>query len=187
MRKTAVLTLGVFILVGLFLLAVVSIGGFLLYEYYQGSPKVITEFQGVKLGGSLSDATFKLGAPGKDSIGSPNQEGDTFFSRSNEVSVTLQNNKVESVTYTCKLNESDDTSLNGIRCGDNGDKILGRFDRDVRVLCRITDKQDGLKRVYDAVKYGTGYFLTQNVIVAMEIASPEWLNFAREHGWGKCQ
>ena len=187
MRKTALITLGVFILVALFLLAIFSIGGFFLYEYYQGLPRVITEFQGVKLGESLSDATLKLGEPGKDSIGSPNQEGDTFFFRSNEVSVTLRNKKVESVTYTCKLKVSDDTSLNGIRCGDNGDKILGRFDRDVRVLCLITDKQEELRRVYDAVKYGTGYFLTQNVIVAMEIASPEWLNSDREHGWGKCE
>ena len=187
MRKTAVLTLGVFILVALILLAVFSVSGFFLYEYYQGLPKVITEFQGVKLGESLSDATFKPGEPGKYSIGSQNQEEESFFSRSNEVSVTLRNKKVESVTYTCKLKESDNTSLNGIRCGDNGDKILGRFDRDVRVLCRITDKQEGLRRVYDAVKYGTGYFLTQNVIVAMEIASPEWLNSDREHGWGKCE
>ena len=171
MRKTAVLTLGVFILVALFLLAVFSVSGFLLYEYYQGLPKVITEFQGVKLGESLSDATFKLGEPGKYGIGSPNQEGESFFFRSNEVSVTLRNKKVESVTYTCKLKEPDDTSLNGIRCGDNGDKILGRFDRDVRVLCRITDKQEGLRRVYDAVKYGTGYFLTQNVIGLFSLAS----------------
>ena len=187
MRKTALVTLGVFILVALFLLVVVSTGGFLLYEYYQGSPKVITEFQGVKLGESLSDATFKLGEPDKDSIEKANQEGETFFFRSRQVSVTLRNNKVESVTYTCKLKEPDTTSLNGIRCGDNGDKILGRFDRDVRVLCRITDKQEGPRRVYDAVKSETGYFLTQNVIVAMEIASPERLNSARGHGWGKCQ
>ena len=187
MRKTAVLTLGVFILVALILLAVFSVSGFFLYEYYQGLPKVITEFQGVKLAESLSDATVKLGEPDKDSIVSPNQEGETFFFRSRQVSVSLRNNKIESVTYTCKVNGSDYTSLNEIRCGDNGDKILRRFDRDVRVLCRITDKQEGLKRVYDAVKHGTGYFLTQNVIVAMEIASPEWLNSDREHGWGKCK
>ena len=187
MRKTVLVTVGVFILVALFLVAVFSTGGFLLYEYYQGLPKVITEFQGVKLAESLSDATVKLGEPDKDSIVSPNQEGETFFFRSRQVSVSLRNNKIESVTYTCKVNGSDYTSLNEIRCGDNGDKILGRFDRDVRVLCRITDKQEGLRRVYDAVKYGTGYFLTQNVIVAMEIASPEWLNSDREHGWGKCQ
>ncbi len=187
MGKPVLVALGVFIVVALILLAVFSIGGFLLYEYYQGSPKVITEFQGVKLGESLSDATFKLGEPGKDSIGSLNQGEASFFSRSNEVSVALRNKKVESVTYTCKLKESDGTSLHGIRCGDNGDKILGRFDRDVRVLCRITDKQEGLRRVYDAVKYGAGYFLTRNVVVAMEIASPERLNFAREHGWGACE
>ena len=169
MRKTAVLTLGVFILVALILLAVFSVSGFFLYEYYQGLPKVITEFQGVKLGESLSDATFKPGEPGKYSIGSPNQEEESFFSRSNEVSVTLRNKKVESVTDTCKLKGSDDTSLHGIRCGDNGDKILGRFDRDVRVLCRITDKQEGLRRVYDAVKYGTGYFLTQTLLLRWKL------------------
>ena len=171
----------------LFRSAVFSIDGFLLYEYYQGAPKVITEFQGFKLGESLSDARFQLGEPDKDGIERANQEGETFFSGSRQVSVTLRNNKIASVTYTCKLNESDHTSLNGIRCGDNGDKIHRRFDRDVRVLCHITDKQEGLRRVYDAVKYETGYFLTQNVIVAMEIASPEWLNSDREHGWGKCQ
>ena len=187
MRKTVLIALGVFFLVALILLAVFSIDGFLLYEYYQGAPKVVTEFQGVKLGESLSDARFQLGEPDKDSIERANQEGETFFFRSRQVSVTLRNNKVASVTYTCKLNESDHISLNGIRCGDNGDTIHRRFDRDVRVLCHITDKQEGLRRVYDVVKYETGYFLTQNVIVAMEIASPEWLNSDRERGWGKCQ
>src|SRR5690348_5920371 len=47
----------------LVLLAALSIAGLTSYEYYQHLPIVITEFQGLKLGDTLSDACFKLGPP----------------------------------------------------------------------------------------------------------------------------
>ena len=84
--------------------------------------------------------------------------------------------------------------MNGVTCGDKGEKIISRFDGDVRVLCRIKAKQEGpwtkyeqLGRVYDVVKYGTRFYLEQNSIFAMEIASPQNIEADIGVDWEKCQ
>src|SRR5262249_19254000 len=163
-RKAFLVTLWALILLG-----GISIGGILSYQYYQGLPRVITEIQGLKLGDTRSDAVFKLGEPERLSVVSPDGGEETVSFRSHSVSATLRSHKVVSVTYSCKSNERNHTSLNGIHCGDRGEKILKNFDGNVRVLCHIVAKEQGpwteyqrLSRAYDVVKYGTRYQLIQN-------------------------
>lgn len=186
--KTVLVTLAVGILLGL-----ISIGGVFLYHHYQGLPKVITEFKELKLGESLSDATFKLGVPGRYVVVSQTGNEETYVFSSSSVQATLRDGKIVRVSYSCALNKYDPTSLNGIVCGDSGDKILTRFNKDVRVLCRVLSKEEGpwsdyqRVRVYDVVKYGTRYELMQNSVFAMEIASPEDIERSNGGEWDKCK
>lgn len=184
-------------------LGLISIAGIYLYGYYQALPKnqeppqVITEFKDIKLSESLSDAAFKVGVPTKVGTAPVSQQLkgiETYMFSSFSVEATIRNNKVESVTYSCAVNQSDLTFLNGIMCGEKGDVILRKFNGDVRVLCHIKAEQKGpwsdyelLGRVYDVVKYGTRYYLTQNSVNAMEILSPENLKSAVGIEWDKCQ
>jgi len=122
------------------------------------------------------------------SILSLNQEEEITFKSYASLSATLQDKKVKRVTYSCtSKNRSDHTSLNGISCGDQGEKILARFNGDVQVLCPIKSEQEGT-RIYVVVKYGTRYYLTFNSVTHMQIASPETLKSDRDdQDWDKCQ
>lgn len=186
--KVTFVTLVVVVLLGLF-----SIVGFFMNRHYHGLPKVITEFKELKLGESLSDATFKLGNPGRFVLESPTHKEETYSFKPYHVQATLRNGKIVRVSYSCMENKTDFTSLNGIICGDSGDKIIARFDKEVRILCRIQDKQEGpwsdqqrVTRVYDVVKYGISYELMRNSVSAMEIASPEDLEPFKQVEWDKC-
>ena len=110
------------------------------------------------------------------------------------VGVTLRNNIIESIAYSCILDEHDPTSLNGIKCGDSGEEILRKFRTDVRVLCAVKAKQaapwsqyEQLRRVFDVVRYGTRYYLSQNIVTNIEVASPETLRSSVGIDWDKCQ
>ncbi len=164
-----------------------------MYRHYHGLPKVITEFKELKLGESLSDATFKLGNPGPFVIESPTHKEETYSFEPFHVQATLRNGKIVRVSYSCMKSKTDFTSLNGIICGDSGDNILAKFDKEVRILCRILDKQEGpwldyqrVTRVYDLVKYGIRYELMRNSVSTMEIASPEDLESSNQIEWDKC-
>lgn len=165
-----------------------------MYRYYHGLPKVITEFKELKLGESLSDATFKLGNPGRFVIESPTRKEETYSFKPFHVQATLRNGKIVRVSYSCMENNTDFTSLNGIICGDSGDNILAKFDKEVRILCRVLNKQEGpwsdyqrVTRVYDLVKYGIRYELMQNSVSTMEIASPEDLESSNQIEWETCK
>ncbi len=175
------------------LLGLISLGGIFLYHRYQGLPKVINEFKKLKLGESLSDATFRIGIPGRFSIVSPTGNEETYVFNPSHVQATLRNDKIVRISYQCTENKPDFTSLNGIICGDSGEKILASFDKEVRVLCPIRDKQEkpwpdyqSVRRVYDVVKYGTRYELVKNSVFAMEVASSEDLESSKGIEWHEC-
>jgi len=172
--KSVFVVLGVLISLGL-----ISIGGIFLYDYYQGIPKVITEFKGVKLGESLSDVTFKLGNPEK-------VKNEWYGYSSPDRGVKIQDGKVSFITYFCK--NSDYTKLNGIKCNSSGDTIFKRFGKDVRVLCDMgKERDDKLIRAYDVMKYGTRYYLYTNLVYRMGITSPETLKSSIGTRWDHCQ
>ncbi|HQY59349.1 MAG: hypothetical protein WBB60_12830 [Nitrospira sp.] len=186
--KVAFVTLVVGILLGL-----ISIGGLFIYRHYHGLPKVITEFKELKLGESLSDATFKLGNPGRFVIELPTNKEEIYSFNPFHVQATLRNGKIVRVLYSCMENKTDFTSLNGIICGDSAANILARFDKEIRILCQILDKQEGpwsdhqrVTRAYDVVKYGIRYKLMRNSVSTMEIASPEDLESSKGDEWQEC-
>ncbi|MFC1567823.1 hypothetical protein ACFL3K_01295 [Pseudomonadota bacterium] len=99
----------------------------------------------------------------------------------------IKNGKVEWVSYSCKSDDVDYTSLNGIRCGDKGNKIFNEFGSNVRVLCSAHKKDfSDLMRAYDVVEYGTRYVLVRNSVVMLTIAAPDELESFVDRNWIPC-
>lgn len=105
----------------------------------------------------------------------------------NETRIVVKDNQIESIGHGCNKESSDYTSVNGIGCGDKGDEILEKFGGAVRILCSKNKVEDDSPvRVYDVVKYGTRYYLTQNSVIQILIAQPATLDSYVGINWDKC-
>ena len=172
----------------LFLLVILSVAAITSYEYYQRLPKVLTEFEGLKLGDTLSDACFKLGPPIPQTNSptedpkrcSPNsKEMETRMFKNAAVYASFKNDRIISIYYACNQSDKDFTSLNGINCGDKGEDIVDKFEENLKVFCHVISKEKGpwtayqeMSRLYDIAKYGTRFYLSTNTIHGLEISSP---------------
>ena len=175
--------------IGTFLVLVILVlAGFTSYEYYQRLPKVLIEFEGLKLGDTLSDACFKLGPPlplANPSTEDPkrcspnSKEIEMRMFKDASVHATFKNDRIISIYYACNQSDIDHTSLNGINCGDKGEDIADKFQENLKVFCHVISKEKGpwtayqeMSRVYDIAKYGTRFYLSTNTIHGLEISSP---------------
>lgn len=198
-----------------FVIMLFFLGGNYFYEEYQERPKVITELKGVYLGENFQDVIFKHGnakrilwfwaddspdtTPYTDDevktqlrnagsdllkqIAEGSTDGYYVFDK-DTLTVTIKNNRVEKILVGCT---DGGNSLNGISCGSNGDEILNKFGRDIRVLCNVTaDPDKNSLRVYEIVKYGTRYYLRLNTVNQMMITSPATLNSYVSKKWAEC-
>lgn len=101
--------------------------------------------------------------------------------------VDVKDNQVITIAHECNTS-FDSTSANGIHCNSNGDEILQKFNNSVRVLCpnKKAESSD-LARVYDVVKYGTRYYLYQNSVSKIMVASPTTLDTFVGINWSACK
>ncbi len=134
---------------------------------------VANEIGGVKLGDVMRD--FLFNNAGYIRINSDKSDTYDYFNDVERVLVSFESNKVKSIFYRCK-DEYDLSSYNGIGCGDDAQSILKMYKNDVRILCSKNAETKYTKRVYDAIKYGLRYALTNNKVTGFIVAEPEVLS-----------
>ena len=78
------------------------------------------------------------------------------------------------------------TSVSKISCGDSSEKIIKRFEENIRVLCHMDKEVRSQLRVYDAIGYGIRYQLFYNKVVGFLIFRPEKLASLVGVNWSKC-
>lgn len=160
------------------------------YEKWKLQPKIATSLQGISLGETFSDVTFKHGAFEKiegDSAKNENEE-QRYIHRAKRSAIDVRNGVVSTVLYACKQDDSDYTTVNNVQCNDSGEKILETFGNTVRILCpKKLDEEAPFLRVYDVVDYGIRYRLKENRVIAFIIAERSDLEGWHGKNWDSCK
>jgi hypothetical protein len=165
--------------------------GFLLYEESQQRPQVVSSLKGITIGDTLSDVMFKYGdvkklGEDKDKVPKDGEEI-SYWSAKRDLAVDVRNNIVTKVWHLCNSKEVDYEEVNGIACGDTGERINTKFPNKVRMLCpKTNDKDLSLSRNYDVVEYGTRYVLDENKVTGFLIMETRELQSMFGVNWDVC-
>lgn len=170
--------------------SVLVILGILGYARWEKRLQVATSLGGIAIGEKFSDVVFRQGQFEKRATPADvvlkYQDQEQYEKKDERKRVRVRGGIVETVSYKCKA--SDYTSVNGIACGDSGDKIREIFGEGVRILCRKrNDESAQLARVYDVIEYGTRYFVLSNNVSHFEIATPKELETLVGLNWDQCK
>jgi hypothetical protein len=113
-------------------------------------------------------------------------EGDFKFQSKTSPQINLRvfvkSKKIEAILYECA--DYDDILVNTVGCNTSGESLQKKFDKDIRILCGKNNTN--LDRVYDVVRYGVRYYLTQNRVIGFLIAEPKLLESFVKHNYDKC-
>ena len=179
---------------GAFLVVGGGVGGALIYgaavgyEKWQARPRVIAAIGPIAVGESWSDVVFKVGKfeQAKD-LGATLYEDDARYSHESlPLTVTVRQGHVRYVVYHCTRNAELYGAFNGVRCGDDGNKVTQLFGAGVRVLCQKESDSSFNFRVYDVVEYGTRFVMSENKVRAIAVAAPRELQAAFGINWVPC-
>jgi hypothetical protein len=147
----------------------------------------IQSYKGLAIGGKLSDAEFKYGVWKKQSS-TASEDSDVYINSENNLGLYTDKGKniITAVVLLCTSGNYD--TFNGIGCSANGEDLERRFGKDLKILCRLPDK-DGWEdaeptRAYDVSKYGTRYVLVQNKIRYIGFMPESSFTSKR---WGECK
>ncbi len=136
---------------------------------------------GITLGDKIDDVFFRLGKFERSG-----SLPDFYRNEEKRTAFSVKNGRVNTVLYFCR-SSGDYTEVNDHRCGSNGDDILKRFGRDLRILCyKDNGKDDTHHRVYDTIKYGVRYQLGQNQVVVFIISDKHELQEMQGETWVPC-
>lgn len=118
-------------------------------------------------------------------------EGGHFKSSSktypqDKLRLIIKDKRVEAIQFDCGDFSDLDVVVNTISCNTSGEDLQKKFGKDIRVLC--SKNNTNLERVYDVVRYGVRYHLSQNKVSAFLIAEPKVLetHFLGKN-WDKCE
>lgn len=115
--------------------------------------RVITEFQGVKLGWAKDEVLFRKGEPTFVDEGNKNQE--LIYGA---MTVLLDKNKVIAIQYDCKLEEYSHEKVGGISCNDDVDRIVNQYGEAKNKV--VSD--DKLRRLYNYPEYNLAFALSRS-------------------------
>ncbi len=149
------------------LVAIASLWGL---DAWNQRPKVVTELAGFKLGESKSDVEFKNG---DISEFLDKEEKTRKYYNIGSVRIKFDElNKIDSISYFCDTEEEDYTSVNGIKCGDNSEKIDEKIYWNIRfcsISKDISNEERKIYRKYRDSKFNTTYGLKQNQVMVIAI------------------
>lgn len=111
-----------------------------------------------------------------------------YESKNSSRAIVVERGYVTRIGYGCK-EDTDYTSVGGIRCGASGELILDRFKNAAKVQCLrdISSPSYVRHRVYDVEKYGIRYHLLSNRVVEFNVMAPSILAAATGVTWGNCE
>lgn len=179
------------IIIGLLLIALLVgliIGYFQVEYYYKNRPQSVTSIKGISLGDKLSDALFKNPGFSIDEAASKEDGwGIVYENRESRVYFRVMDGKIFTAGYFCK-SEYEYTTINGISCGDTGDRLVEKYGNDLRVQC-LRDKKDKQYlnyRVYDISRFGIRHLVINNKVAAFDAIPQVELEQATGKNWGPC-
>jgi hypothetical protein len=158
-------------------------------ESYESTPKLVLGINGIKLGDKKSDTLFMN--PGFDIAIKKDQPiilgGEEYFNASTKTTIEFANNLVAVIRYGCG-NIGADTKINGISCGDRGEKIIEKYKNYLRIQClKESAHEEAVSyRVYDVSNYGIRHLLKNNSVAGFIVASPEKLLEWTGKNWITC-
>lgn len=155
-----------------------------------GKPEAVTSIGDVALGDAWSDVVFRVGGDFKGEP-SPDQgryPGTIIYTHDKLPLVAhVYQGRVTYIVYRCPR-EGPSITVNGIACGDSGDRIMERFAKQIRVLCLVKPSSiSSSMRAYDAVDFGTRYVLSSNKVTAFAVADKAEMPYLSGINWGKCE
>ena len=174
---------------GVLALVLIGLGFYDAKDSYDKRPKVVDEFNGIKLGEKVQDFIFKnpefiidddaLKFEGDDKVFYVNKNKSTY--------AAVSGGKVVEITYVCR-ESLDYTDVGEVRCHSSGELIASRFKKDVLIFC-LKDKSDSRYakyRLYKVSKYGVTYHLYSNSVDAFNVES---ISEAKKGiaNWGGCE
>jgi len=173
-------------------LAILILGFVTSVDAWHGRAKVITEFKGISLNEKFSDVLFNEGdfeqINDKDQTSGESDEKE-YKNKIGSLRVTVLKGKVINLTYFCNEKIYDNSSVNGISCGDSGQEITDKFSSKMLVRClkrgSENDKYVDSIRVFDTPTYGVRYVLIQNRVKGFFIAPEEKISFSKK--WIECE
>ena len=146
---------------------ILSFLGFYSYNYYINSPKIINEFNGIKLGTTLSDLKFIKGEPSHISKREPSK----IIYQYNDFTYVVENNIVTLIMFI----QTNIDNLNfvelegGISINDNLDDIIKKY----HIPSKIIESADRLTRIYYFDKYHIFVVAEKNIIIEFGIYNPK--------------
>lgn len=178
-------------LVAFLLLVVLWVYGFDAYQKWKNRPDVVTSLFGISIGEKFSDVVFKHGEFKLSELSEraikKNDASQRYYNADKRVAINVLAGTVTSIIYGC-AESLEYSSLNGIACGDSGDRIFERFKGNVRVQCPTTpDKGSEYTRVYDVVQYGTRYYVILNKVQGLGVFEKQELESLVGLNWGACK
>lgn len=176
-------------LLAIVLLIALVIGYDFAKSAYDNRLQLISEVDGIKLGDKFSDFMFR----NPDFKASTNAHkskvrADDYSNEKTSFHVNVTDDKVSMITYVCKK-DLNFVHINGLSCQDNGDLVLSKYGKDIRILC-LKDKNDEYHnsyRIYDAVKYGVRHHVVSNAILGFTIMGPSKFDDKSFDAWGDCE
>ena len=117
--------------------------------------RVVTEFQGVKLGWSKDEVLFRKGEP--TSIDEDNKNQELIYGA---MTVLLDKNKVIAIQYECNLVKYSYEKVGGISCNDDIDRIINQYGEAKNT--EVSD--DKLRRLYNYPKYNLAFALSKSKV-----------------------
>jgi hypothetical protein len=159
------------------------------HEWWKQRPRIIMQMGNVAVGERLSDVNFRLGTFHRierhTNVVYKDDDEERYWNETQPVSLTIRDGRVLRIVFSC-LPQHEPVGLNGVRCGDLGEKILERF-RNTRVMCEKVPSEERPRRVYDVVDLGTRYVLEANRVVGFLVAAPQELETLVGFNWDACR
>lgn len=181
-------SLGVLVAIG----ALTGVGLWAYHEWEQ-RPQLVNSLKDISIGERFSDVVFRHGAFDRretlGDAGAKPENSEIWESKALRLRPSVRNGLVVTISYDCNRESFDFTDVNGILCGDSGDKILKTFGDKVRVQCLRDTSHEfyTLVRVYDVVEYGTRYLLDRNRVDMFMVATRSDLQSFTDTNWVPCQ
>ena len=143
--------------------------------------RVVTEFQGVRLGWSKDEVLFRKGEPTDTDAGNKHQE--LIYGA---MTVMVDKNKVIAIQYNCKLVEYSHEKVGGISCNDDVNRIINHYG-EAKNTAVLDDK---LRRLYSYPKYNLAFELSKSKVDLLRVIdsknSPEGYTF-KSYPWKRFQ
>ncbi len=158
-----------------------------LIDSFEEKPKIVSELSGIRIGEKLSDVLFK-NEGFKVSAGSEKAKSVIYENETGRKQFESENGVVTRIILGCEK-EDTTTEYAKIKCNANGDEILEKFQKDVKIICRqIDDELKTKNRLYDIEKYGIRFALEYNKVIGFLVAEPNKLFTEKNNdSWGECK